>query len=93
VIAIGGIADHVHVLARVHPSVSLGAAAVASSPAVGADGTVFFGGMDGKFVAVSPAGTVLWSVATGGQINSSPAIGAQGAVYAASDDGFLYAAE
>ncbi|MGZ6144310.1 MAG: outer membrane protein assembly factor BamB family protein, partial [Myxococcales bacterium] len=65
----------------------------ASSPAVGADGTVFFGAMDGKLSAVSASGRALWQVQTGGQVNSSPAIGADGAVFAASDDGFLYAVE
>lgn len=89
---------HADGLYRLDPSTGAvqwraGAALVASSPAVGADGTVFFGSMDGKLSAVNPAGRVLWTVQTGGEVNSSPAIGADGAVFVASDDGYLYAVE
>lgn len=39
----------------------------------------------------SPALSILWRYATGGQIRSRPAVAADGTIYAASEDGFLYA--
>jgi outer membrane protein assembly factor BamB len=39
----------------------------------------------------SPALSILWRYATGGQIRSRPAVAAEGTIYAASEDGFLYA--
>ena len=67
----------------------IGTGPVVSSPAVGADGRVYFGSMDGNLYAVK-AGAIVWQVKTGGQVNSSPAIGADGSVFAMSDDGSLY---
>ena len=66
-------------------------AEVVGSPAVGKDGTVYVGSMDGNLYAITPAGAVKWQIKTKGQLNSSPAIGEDGTVYAMSDDGFLYA--
>ena len=62
-----------------------------SSPAIGADGTIYFGSHDKKFYALNPDGTKKWDFATGGQIISSPAIGADGTIYFSSTDGNLYA--
>ncbi|MHB1844935.1 MAG: outer membrane protein assembly factor BamB family protein [Deltaproteobacteria bacterium] len=64
---------------------------VTSSPAIGGDGTIFFGTQDGTFYAVHPNGTIRFSLATGGTISSSPAIGPDGTVFFVSDDGNLYA--
>ena len=62
-----------------------------SSPAIGADGAIYFGSDDKKFYALSPAGTVKWYFQTGGHIYSSPAVGVDGTIYFGSDDGYFYA--
>ena len=64
---------------------------IISSPAVGADGTVYVGSNDDKLYAVNPDGTLKWSYATGAPIYSSPAVGADGTVYVGSEDNKLYA--
>jgi outer membrane protein assembly factor BamB len=69
---------------------SIGTAQIASSPAVGADGRVYFGSMDGYLYCVQ-GGNLIWQVKTDGQINSSPAIGRDGTVFVTSDDGYVYA--
>jgi outer membrane protein assembly factor BamB len=51
---------------------------IKSSPAIGNDGTIYFGGRDRKFYAVSPRGKVEWSFATEGWVDSSPAIATNG---------------
>ena len=64
---------------------------VHSSPAIGADGTIYVGSSDGNLYAINPTGSLKWSYTTGGYIiYSSPAIGADGTIYVGSDDG-LYA--
>jgi hypothetical protein len=65
--------------------------AVGSSPAIGADGTIYVGSNDRKLWAIKPGGTLKWSFTTGGQVHSSPAIGADGVIYVGSDDKKLYA--
>src|SRR5438093_5250152 len=62
-----------------------------SSPAVGADQTIYFGSGNGKFYALTPAGGEKWSFTTGAEIQSSPAIGTDGTLYFGSGDGKLYA--
>jgi outer membrane protein assembly factor BamB len=69
---------------------------VFSSPAIGADGTVYVGSYGGKLYAISPpangtTGVLKWSFTAGNDVSSSPAIGADGTVYVASYDGRLYA--
>ena len=64
---------------------------VRSSPAVGADGTVYVGSDDNKLYAVTPEGQLKWSFATGMAVDSSPAVGADGTVYVGSDSHKLYA--
>jgi outer membrane protein assembly factor BamB len=64
---------------------------VDSSPALGVDGTIYFGSYDKNVYAVNPDGTEKWRFATGGRIFSSPAIGADGTVYVGSGDQRLYA--
>jgi outer membrane protein assembly factor BamB/subtilisin family serine protease len=72
---------------------------VYSSPAVGADGTVYFGSDDGFVYAANPDGSSKWSLtatgvgATGGPFidTASPAIGPDGTVYMGSSDSYFYA--
>ena len=61
-----------------------------SSPAIAADGTVWFGSDDGKIYAVSSDGAPEWSFTTEGPVSSSPAIGPRGEVAVGSHDGNLY---
>ncbi len=69
-----------------------------TSPAVGPDGTIYVGHLDGIYaVQNTPTGAVehgrvLWSLSTA-QIVGSPAVGADGRVYFGSTDGFLYCAK
>lgn len=66
---------------------------VISSPAIGKDGTIYFGSAEGNVYALNPDGSEKWSFTTGdsSQIISSPAIGPDGTVYVGSDDSHLYA--
>jgi len=66
-------------------------AAVHSSPAIAADGTIYVGSNDSNLYALNPDGTKKWQFTTGGNIGSSPAIGMDGTIYVGSDDGKLYA--
>jgi outer membrane protein assembly factor BamB len=63
-----------------------------SSPAIGADGTVYVGTLDNKLYAITQNGALRWSYTTGMMIfYSSPAIGADGTIYVGSYNGKLYA--
>ena len=63
-----------------------------SSPAIGADGTVYIGSYDNKVYALNGAtGTKKWEFATGGDVESSPAIGTDGTLYIGSNDNQVYA--
>lgn len=64
---------------------------VESSPAIGADGTIYFGSSDNSIYAVNPDSTQKWVHPTGSSVISSPAIGADGTLYIGSYDGFFYA--
>jgi len=63
---------------------------VSSSPAIGADGTVYVGSTDNYLYALNPNGTLKWWYWTSGDV-SSPAVAADGTVYVGSEDGWLYA--
>ena len=65
--------------------------AVDSSPAIGADGTVYVGSEDTYLYALNSDGTLSWRYKTGGGIFSSPAIGPGCTLYFGSDDGYVYA--
>jgi outer membrane protein assembly factor BamB len=54
-----------------------------SSPAVGADGTIYVGSTDGTFYAINSDGSLKWNYPTGiwNNIHSSPAVGANGTIY------------
>jgi outer membrane protein assembly factor BamB len=67
-----------------------------SSPAIGNDGTIYFGcGGDsppaGCIKALYPNKTLKWEYATNHVVYSSPAIGDDGIIYCGSHDTFLYA--
>jgi hypothetical protein len=64
---------------------------VYSSPAIGADGTIYVGSYDNKLYAINSDGTEKWSFTTEGDVRSSPAIGADGTIYVGSYDNKLYA--
>jgi len=64
---------------------------VGTSPAIAADGTIYFGSFDDYIYAVNPDGTQKWRYQTGWGINSSPAIGEDGTVYIGGRDGYVYA--
>jgi len=66
-----------------------GSVGIYSSPAIGADGTIYVGSNDGKLYAINPDGSHSWNFTTGGRVESSPAIGADGTIYVGSDK--LYA--
>lgn len=56
---------------------------VSATPALGADGTLYFGTEKGTFYAVNPNGSLKWSMTDLGRFRSSPAIGANGKIYTA----------
>lgn len=65
---------------------------ITSSPAVGRDGTVYFGSSDGCMYAVGSDGTRQWRYDTEDPIEgASPAIGSDGTIYIGSGNGSLYA--
>jgi outer membrane protein assembly factor BamB len=64
---------------------------ISSSPAIGSDGTAYFGSDDAYVYAVRRDGAMLWRTKTGGNVDSSPAIGLGGVVFVGSDDDNLYA--
>ena len=45
---------------------------IKSSPAIGPDGTVYFGCRDRRLYAITTAGTARWSFLTGAWVDSSP---------------------
>jgi uncharacterized repeat protein (TIGR01451 family) len=57
---------------------------VYSSPAIGADGTIYVGSFDNKLYAIYPNGTKRWHFSTGDNVDSSPAIGTDGTIYVGS---------
>jgi outer membrane protein assembly factor BamB len=64
---------------------------VSSSPAIGADGTIFVGSVDKYIYALNTDGTLKWRFQTGYTVWSSPAIGADGTLYVGSIDNYIYA--
>ena len=73
---------------------------IASSPAIGSDGTIYVGAgwnfsgvTDSSLYAIHPEGNLKWRFRTKGGIFSSPAIGPDGTIYFGSFDRHLYAVE
>ena len=69
------------------------------SPAIGADGTIYFGTgaeqqVSGKLYALNPDGTTKWTIDLAVQpISTAPAIGPDGTIYVGSEHGRLFAFE
>lgn len=63
---------------------------VYASPAIGSDGSLYFGSMDGKVYALNPDGTRRWEFVTKGGVASSPALGADESIYVGSLDSKVY---
>jgi outer membrane protein assembly factor BamB len=68
---------------------------IRSSPAIGADGTIYFVSEDQNLYATNPDGTQKWAfylgAGTSQSVESSPAIGADGTIYVGSQDDNVYA--
>lgn len=61
-----------------------------AAPAIGEDGSIYFGSCDGSLYAINPDGTKKWTYATGRQVNT-PSVGSDGTIYVGSKDSCLYA--
>jgi outer membrane protein assembly factor BamB len=64
-----------------------------SAPAVGTDGTIYFGTWTGKLWAVNPDGSRKWVFEARNEIKSAPAVGPDGTVYFGSRDRKFYAVQ
>ena len=64
---------------------------VGSSPAIGANGTIYVGSDDNNVYAINPDGSKKWEFLTGGWVRSSPALDAAGIIYIGSEDYKVYA--
>ena len=63
------------------------------SPAIGVDGTIYFGSDDWHLYAVHPNGSNYWSFTAGGAVASAPALASDESVYFGALDGWLYAVQ
>ncbi|MBV9329460.1 MAG: PQQ-like beta-propeller repeat protein [Chloroflexi bacterium] len=72
-------------------SADLGPGRETASPTIGADGTIYAIGGEGRLSAITPDGDVEWTVQTGPTLKASPALGSDGTVYVSSMNGKLYA--
>lgn len=82
-----------HVLPEEAPSIAWTyrtSAPVTSSPALATDGTVVFGGHDGKIHVVDPSGQGRFTLQTGDLIFGSPAVDERGDILLGSGDDHLY---
>ena len=59
-------------------------------PSVAPNGTIYVGGHSNELMAFSPAGSLMWSYPTNGNILSTPAIDNNGNIYVADDAGYFY---
>jgi outer membrane protein assembly factor BamB len=62
-----------------------------SSPALGSQGTIYFGAFDGKFWALNSNGSKKWVFRAGSEIKSSPAVASDGTIYFGCRDRKFYA--
>ena len=62
-----------------------------SAPAIGADGTIYFGTWAGNLWAVNSNGTRKWVFPAQDEIKSAPAVGSDGTIYFGSRDRNFYA--
>lgn len=67
-------------------------APIYTSPAIGADGTIYFGSDDSNVYAINgKTGALKWTYPTLSYVESSPAIGSDGTVFIGGDDANIYA--
>src|SRR5439155_8019465 len=66
-------------------------AGIVASPAIGPDGTIYFGADDGYLYAVSSSGSNRWIFPMYQYLEASPAVGEDGTIYAGSQFGVFYA--
>lgn len=64
--------------------------ASASTPCIGADGTVYVGSLSGYVCAINSNGSQRWKRNVGTAVDASPAIAADGTIYAGTRAGKLY---
>lgn len=64
---------------------------IQSSPAIGPDGTVYFGCNDDNLYALDSNGNLKWKHQAPDMIESSPALASNGTIYFGCNDGNLYA--
>ena len=68
--------------------------AIYSSPAIGADGTLYIGSTDGSLYAINSNGSLRWSYTEPApyiSFNAAPAVAGDGTIYARRNNGYLYA--
>jgi outer membrane protein assembly factor BamB len=63
---------------------------VRASPTVGHDGSIYFGGINGKVYALDKDGALKWQFPTGAAIRSSVSLSADGSFFTASTNGNAY---
>jgi len=66
-----------------------GTSGIQTTPAIGGDGSIYFGTKAGIFYALTPALTLKWSYNSGAAINSSPALTQNGTVVFGNDAGVV----
>jgi outer membrane protein assembly factor BamB len=64
-----------------------------SPPAIGSDGTIYFGTWTGNLWAINPDGSRKWVFQAHNEIKSAPAVATNGTVYFGSRDRSLYAVQ
>ncbi len=62
------------------------------SQAIGADGEIYLAGRNADLLAISAAGTFLWSCSLGGTVNGAPALAENGTIYIGCADENLFCA-
>lgn len=61
-----------------------------SSPAIGGDGTIYFGSGDNYLYALSAAGALKWKTLLGNEAQSGPVLSGDGNLYVGTQEGRLY---
>jgi outer membrane protein assembly factor BamB len=67
--------------------------AIYSAPAIGIDGSIYFGSENKRVYALSASGSFKWLFPSTGAVLSSPIADGNGTVYITSQDGYLYAVD
>ncbi|MEI6309183.1 MAG: PQQ-binding-like beta-propeller repeat protein [bacterium] len=66
---------------------------ILSTPAVGPDGSIYFGGGDRRLWAVTPTGGERWNFVVWGMADSSPAVSETGTIFFGAGDSLFYAVD